>query len=84
MAIDFAHQIVKHISRTNMEIKDAVKELDFLEEVECDELLEDEVRQELNRCDNCKIWYSHEYCYNHGGIVLCDYCLNSSESGING
>ncbi len=82
MAIDFAHQIVKRISKTDMEIKDAVKELGFLEEVECDSLLEDEIRQELDRCDNCRVWYPYEYCYDNGDIVLCDYCLNSLESGI--
>lgn len=82
MPIDFAHQIVDCISRTDMDIKDAVKKLGFTEEVECDSFLEEEIRQELNRCDQCKIWYPHEYCYNHGETVLCDNCLNSSESGI--
>jgi hypothetical protein len=82
MAIDFAHQIATYILHTDMEIKDAIEELDFREEVEYDDFIKDEVMQEVDRCDTCKVWYPDEYCYNHGDSVICDKCLKLEQSGI--
>jgi hypothetical protein len=80
MPIDFAHQIVKHIIQTDMEIQDAINELEFSDEIDCDSFLEEEIGQEIIRCDQCKVWHSHNYCYKDGDINICDSCLNS---GIN-